>query len=321
MTQTDGVIVITSCTNRKKKAGTVLELEGADGVESVDELAQSWARQVSTASEHTLQAAISLYAGRSITEAKRAAESVAASLHIVSAGHGLLRSDAFIPSYNVTVSPGSNNALHRCLLRFNQSPADWWRALIGAFGVQRSLAGLLASSPNSVVLLAVPATYLILLAGELAEITDDLAKRLRIVTSPHGASGLPAPLQSAVLPYDERLEGLAPYAGTRSDFPQRALRHFVTVLNGHELSLESARMQVRQAMEGLQKPTVPERKRKTDDEILTLLRENWARHNGSATGLLRYLRDDALVACEQSRFRSLRQQVLSELYQGNLIYG
>jgi len=78
---------------------------------------------------------------------------------------------------------------------------------------------------------------------------------------------------------------------------------------------------VRQAMEGLQKPIVPERKRKTDDEILTLLRENWCRLNGSATALLRYLRDDALVACEQSRFRTLRQQVLSELNQDNLIHG
>lgn len=299
----------------------MLALEGVDGVASLDELARNWALQVSSASELTMHAAIDLYAGRSITEAKRAAESVSASLHIVSAGHGLLQSDAVIPSYNVTVSPGLDNALYRCLLRFDQSPADWWRALIGAFGEQRSLAGLLASSSKSVVLLAVPSTYLMLLAGELAEITVDLAKRLRIVTSPHGASVLPAHLQSAVLPYDERLEGLAPYAGTRSDFPQRALRHFVTVLKGHELPLESARNQVRQAMEGLQKPIVPERKRKTDDEILTLLRENWGRLNGSATALLRYLRDDALVACEQSRFRTLRQQVLSELNQDNLIHG
>jgi hypothetical protein len=163
------------------------------------------------------------------------------------------------------------------------------------------------------VLLAVPSAYLGLLARELADLSEADIARLRIITSPHGASTLPARLQSTVMPYDERLEGLEAYAGTRSDFPQRALRHYVAVLEGHSLPLEAARQQVSEAMTALRKPVLPERQRKTDEEIMALLRKNWARFNGSATPLLRFLRDEALVACEQSRFRSLRQHLLTEL--------
>lgn len=312
MTQARDVIVITSCTNRKKKASAVLALDGTDHADSLGALAERWKQQVHTVPERDLVAAADLYGGRSISEARRAAERLAAPLYIASAGHGLLHAEDGIPSYDITASPSPENPLHRCLLRLQQSPADWWQALVQAFGPQRSLAALLAGSPNTVVLLAVPSAYLGLLAGELAQLSDDAVARLRIVTSAHGASGLPARLQAVALPYDERLEGLAAYAGTRSDFPQRALHHFVAVLNGHEMPLEQARARVSEAMDALQKPSLPDRRRKTDAEIIELLRQNWDRLNGSATALLRYLRDDALVACEQSRFRALRQQVFVE---------
>lgn len=312
MTQARDVIVITSCTNRKKKASTVLALEGTDRADSLGALADGWKRQVQTVPAGDLVAAADLYGGRSISEARRAAERLAAPMYIASAGHGLLHAKDGIPSYDITTSPSPENALHRCLLRLQRSPADWWQALIQAFGPERSLAELLAASPNAVVLLAVPSAYLGLLAGELAQLSDAAVARLRILTSAHGASHLPARLQAVALPYDERLEGLPAYAGTRSDFPQRALRHFVAVLNGHELPLAQARERVSAAMNALQKPSLPVRQRKTDAEIIALLRQNWERLNGSATALLRYLRDDALVACEQSRYSALRQQILLE---------
>jgi hypothetical protein len=90
------------------------------------------------------------------------------------------------------------------------------------------------------------------------------------------------------------------------------LHHFVAVLAGHTLSLDEARVRVQEAMAALQKPSLPARARKTDAEILDLLRQHWERLNGSATALLRFLRDEALVSCEQSRFGALRQQVFVE---------
>jgi hypothetical protein len=313
MTQAHETIVITSCTSRKKKAETVLDLKEADAAGSLALLAQAWQQRVLSVPQGQLQAAGDLYGGRSISEAKHTAHSLSAPLHIVSAGHGLLRADDKIPSYDVTVTPASDNPLHRCLVRLGLSPADWWPALIQAFGKHRSLNALVTESPTSLVLLAVPSIYLTLLSHELSSLSDDAVSRLRVLTSSHGASTLPARLQSAVMPYDDRLEGLVAYSGTRSDFPQRALRHFVTVLGGHALSLETARQKVLDAMSNLHKPVLPERQRKTDHEILLLLRQNWHRLNGSSARLLRYLRDDALVSCEQSRFRLLRQRFIAEL--------
>lgn len=321
MTQAQEIIVITSCTSRKKKGGPVLAIENVDTARSLAELARMWRRQVEAAGESKLQLAADLYGGRSMSEAKRAADILGAPLHIVSAGHGLLRAKDGIPPYDVTVSPAPSNVLHRGLMRLGGSPADWWDALIGAFGKQRSLGQLLAGAPQSLVLLAVPSVYLTLLTQELANLSDDAVKRLRILTSSHGASTLSDRLQQAVMPYDERLEGLATFAGTRTDFPQRALHHFVAVLAGHSLPHDLARERVCEAMEALRKPILPERQRKTDEEIIALLMQNWSRFNGSATALLRFLRDEALVACEQSRFRSLRQQLLTERNNKTDTYG
>jgi len=321
MSQARDVVVITSCTNRKKKADTVLALEGTNTVASLIELARVWSQQVQALCRSEMQAAVELYAGRSITEAKRAAESLSAPLHIVSAGHGLLRPDDFIPSYNVTTSPTADNVLHQCLLRLGKSPADWWHALIHAVGSHRSLGHLLGQLPDATVLLAAPSAYLSLLASELAELSEGDIARLRIITSPRGASTLPARLQSTVMPYDERLEGLATYAGTRSDFSQRALRHFVTVLKSHSLPLDVAHQRVSEAMGALTKPVLPKRQRKTDEEIVALLHQNWMRFNGSTTALLRFLRDEALVSCEQSRFRLLREQVFVELNDKAALHG
>lgn len=307
------VIVITSCTSRKRKVGAVLQLESAYVTDSLSNLAHHWKQQVQTVRESDLLAARNLYAGRSISEAKQTADELSSPLYIVSAGHGVLRADELVPAYDVTVSPAPDNRLHCCLLRLGKSPADWWQALIKAFGPERSLAELITGSTHATILLAVPSVYLQLLEPDLICLSDVDIQRLRVLTSCHGATRLAPRLRNLVIPYDERLEGLPTYAGTRSDFPQRALRHFTTVLRGHELSLESAREQVLQAMAALQKPVLPERQRKTDDDIVMLLRQNWERLQGSSTALLRYLRDDALIACEQSRFRTLHRRALSEL--------
>lgn len=312
MTPARDFIVITSCTNRKKKSGTVLSLEGAEQAPSLVALAQRWHQQIQSLGTDGLHPARELYVGRSMREARQAAEAAAAPLYIASAGLGLVRGDECIPAYDVTVAAAADNSLYKCLLRLDAGPAAWWQALIQAFGAQRSLAQLVEAAASALILLAVPAAYLELLADELAQLDDAALARLRIVTSPHGAANLAPRLQSSVMPYDERLEGLNGYAGTRSDFPQRALRHFVEVIRGHTLPLEQARDEVRQALAVLQKPVLPERQRKSDKEIIALLHEHWQRLNGSATGLLRYLRDEALVSCEQSRFRTLRQHVLLE---------
>lgn len=308
------VIIVTSCTNRKKMAGEVLTLgDASHGAASLAALVRSWVAGIASTTEREL--AINLYQGRSFNEAKLAAKEIGADLFIISAGHGLIHSGDRLPSYNLTVSPSPGNELHQALVRLQKNPSDWWQLLTQQFTEHRSLAALMSRTGQSPVLLAIPSPYLNLISQDLAALTDEEVTRLRIFTSEFGASEVPERLRSAVMPYDERLEGLANFGGTRVDFAQRALRHFVQILRGHILPLDSAREEVRLAMNALVKPTVPKRERKSDAEIAELIGQNWERLNGSGVALLRYLRDEALVACEQSRFAMLRRDVQAQLHQ------
>jgi hypothetical protein len=114
------------------------------------------------------------------------------------------------------------------------------------------------------------------------------------------------------MPYDERLEGVTNYGGTRSDFSQRALKHFVAHLHAQDLSVEDARTKVCLAMSASFKRTVPTRQKVADEQIEQLIRTHWDNYQGNASKLLRFLRDEANVACEQSRFSEIWRGVKGE---------
>jgi hypothetical protein len=118
------------------------------------------------------------------------------------------------------------------------------------------------------------------------------------------------------MPYDDRLDGPAsPIKGTRSDFAGRALRHFSDfILPGAEGGAPDHHSRaVRKAMEEWPFPSMVERRRLTDEEILSLLNEHWEAARGSTSALLRLFRDQLNVACEQGRFAALARQVRAEL--------
>ena len=286
-----------------------MAITAANGRESLQSLAVRWASVVRRAPRSTC--AGELYVGRSIAEAKSVARSLAAELFVVSAGLGLVHESDLVPNYDLTVSSGAG-PLRSALEVGGESIANWWSLLVRQSVTKASLCGLATAVPNRLVLLALPASYLRLVVADLAMIDDGASQRLRIFTSQAGEAEVPPNLKQCVLPYDERLESLEGYDGTRAEFPQRALRHFVERLRGHRLSLHKARAEVTAALDGLRFRVVPVRQRRTDAQIAQLIRQRWNACAGSSTRLHRYLRDEALVACEQSRFRSLWQQVQAE---------
>lgn len=302
-------IIITSCTNRKKKTGGVVSLYATDVVASVESLAQIWASRVNAAPHR--EPIRTLYQGRSFSEAKLSASAAGASLYVASAGHGLVDSESSLPSYDLTVAATPGNQLHLILDRLQKTSADWWQALTVSFEYPRSLASFFDNhvAQNCVVLLAMPSAYLTMLRDDFARLNCHQVSQLRIITSEFGASKLPDQIRKMALPYDERLDGCQTYAGTRTDFAQRALRHFVVELRGHEMPLNIAREQVTSAMQALTKPLPPKREKKSDETIENLIFQNWNHHRGSQTALLRWLRDQQLVSCEQGRFRVLWQRV------------
>jgi hypothetical protein len=295
-------VIVTSCTQRKAVRDRV-DVAVVPECASLVRLAQAWRRAVGRASADT--AARSLYQGRSIVDTAAAAAALGAPWYVVSAGLGLVRSDQPIPAYECTVAAGTD--LDRRLRALESQAAQWWNALTDS--TPAPLSRLIAKAPT---LLALPSGYLRLVHDDLAQVSPARAKSLRIFTSAAGARCLPSHLQGCVMPYDDRLESVEGFAGTQSDFAQRALRHFVEVVQATDRSLEEARAAVATSLASRRRRQRSMGKRMTDAEILKVLEAQWTPHSGSSTRLLRYLRDEAQISCEQKRFSRLWQGLTAQ---------
>jgi hypothetical protein len=298
-------LVITNCTARKRSASEALRLDLGRLGSSLQEAARNWRRALDVHAPR-LQAQ-QMYLGRSMVDARSVASALVCPLHVVSAGLGLIPASDTVAPYDLSAS-GSRGGLQQALQRFKATPAQWWDLLCDG----RGLAALLADHPHATVLLALPANYVAMVAKDLGRCVGDDLRRLRLFTSEAGADLLPPVLQDLAMPYDDRLEALPGHAGTRSDFAQRAMRHFVEQLAAQGLTQAQARDAVEAALTPYQKPRSVERKRADDQAIKGLIRRQWLQTGGRSANLLRYLRDEALISCEQGRFARLWREVRLE---------
>jgi hypothetical protein len=248
-----------------------------------------------------------MYLGRSFTEAKWVADALSAPLHIVSAGLGLINSNDEVAPYDLTAS-APRGGLQGTLGVFGASTAEWWELLCGG----RNLFELVSRHTAAIVLAALPANYVEMVSRDLKKCSQAQLNRIRLFTSPAGRSVLPGGLHSIAMPYDDRLESVANYAGTRADFPQRSMRHFVECINAHSLTAPRAYDAVENALAHHRKPRAINRTRADDSEIKSLIRREWKATDGRSSILLRYLRDDAQIACEQGRFARLWREIRNE---------
>jgi len=227
----------------------------------------------------------------------------------VSAGLGLVSVTDLIPNYSLTISEGTGS-IQNWLASQKSSSADWWIQLCEALDSSVPVSALVSkASANDKVFIALPGRYMQMISSDLGSIADRHQRKLRIFTSGAGFKFVPDALKSFVMPYDERLEGIPQHDGTRSDFPQRALKHFVTHLEAQDHPLEQAKRFVMRAMESSEVRSNPARVKVSDARIAELILEHWDDYGGSATKLLRFLRDDAKVSCEQSRFSGIWRTV------------
>lgn len=302
-------IVVTNCTARKK-AGMPLVPFVPKG-NCIRQVAEDWRTSLAAPSSR-LQAG-RLYIGRSILEARNISLDIGAPLFIVSAGIGLVESDEPISGYDISAS-GKGTELAVTLARFGASKSDWWHLLTSGKG----FVWLLSEHPDATVLISLPSEYLDMVLDDLAAVPSGDLARIRVFTSPAGQKKIRKVPGLASLPYDERLESIAGYAGTRSDFPQRALKHFVAELNGHLLPIDEASRTVAASLGGFEYKALPLRRRLDDREICRLIRQAWGAIGGNSAKLLRHLRDTELVACEQGRFSRLRRQVEVEIREAGI---
>lgn len=302
------VLLLTNCTNRKRgrssdRSSWDLAKHSHGG--ALADLARLWKGELSRLSD--LLPAAERYLGRSVVEAREAADVIGATLGFVSAGLGLTYASTLVPYYDLTVSPGPNS-ISPLLAQFDSTSADWWMEL----NAGPAIASAISDDRTKAAFLALPSGYLEMISMDLQHCASQCAEKIRIFTSEKGRAAVPEHLRRSVMPYDDRLEA-TDFSGTRTDFPQRALRHFVEKLHGQRLSLAESVVAVERAMSGLQVRRIPRRTKLDDEEIAQLLRTNWNEHNGSSTRLLRFLRDQAQVACEQGRFRRIWHELCQEL--------
>ena len=301
-------LVISSCSKRKRvPLDPTLRAKDLDRGKT-REVATYWASRVAQAPATTKVK--DLYGGRAFVEASNAARASKAQLLIVSAGLGLIAAENMAPAYSLTMSRRDPD----CILdKTGGTAADWWAAIQRVSPMQCEA----LQEEQGLILAALPSAYLSMVAAAWSDWPAERLRRLRLFSKERPAVGSEA-LRSTWMPYDDRLDAIdAVYKGTQGDFAQRAARHFASTIEG--VRIEDDRRAVSAALEGLASRDVPIRSRLSDVEILKIIDRDWEVVSGRSSAMLRRLRDDLVVACEQRRFKDLFKTVADSRAGGSVI--
>lgn len=298
-------IVVTSCSNRKKhKPSEQLRARHLPRG-TIEQVTQSWFDRVQGADTRHLPRA--LYCGRGYREAEKAANRFGADPFIISAGLGLLRPIDQVPAYDLTLSRKSNDCILKPIVKPIQL-SEWWTAIGAHRGEKNRLSSLLLDNVGTIVLLACSSDYLSLVIEDLGKLPTEERQRVRIF-GPQNAQQKFTTVAAMVMPYDERFDGPdGPLRGTKADFAQRCLSHYVTNIwpvHQGNVTLEEDKVLLEMLAEGWRSPTLIVRETKDDEEIINLVPNLWNRANGKSGRMLRILRDEENIACEQGRFAQL----------------
>jgi hypothetical protein len=299
-------LLICACSNRKTPPASVRAVRLPTG--SFETVGTHWLDAIKRQPRYP---ALSLYGGRSVREAERAAETLGARLVFASAGLGWVSGNELIPSYGMTVVAGEDSVLGR--LAGGASPAQWWSWISTRSPYSKDV-GELAANDQGLILVALPRSYLEMVADDLAGLAELVGGRLRIIGRANDAAD--ERLTPWTVHYDERLNGAgSDRAGTQTDFATRAARHFVeAILPGREAqNIDAHRRAVEEALAQWKQAPRVARRRVADVELAALIRRELQTRTSRAKSMIRILRDDLGVACEQDRCKRITDAVLAEI--------
>lgn len=288
-------LVITTCSAAKRQRLTAAIHEIARGPQA--DVAQKWVEKLRE--DQKLHPLDTVYGGRAFQTARQVADSVHGDLGVISAGLGYLRNAAKIPGYDLTVRDVGPGSVRR-RIKGDFDAQKWWRSVSsGPFA--SSLTTDVIGRP--VVLICISRGYAELIREELNALTEyrDQLRIFGLSISEH----LPERLRDSVMPYDERLSGIDG-GGTRVDFAQRALQHYVTTIHPFARgSLAMARQGVERALSGKKRPVRHRQVRMSDEQVTSLIRKLWSRFGRNYGDMLHHIRNELHFSCEQSRFAKL----------------
>lgn len=304
------LVHITTCTNRKRVPAVDNLLCRTLPYGNMTNVADEWISRVLHAPHEYL--ARSLYCGRGFSESLSAAQLATTDLWVISAGLGLILSNEKIPSYSLTIASGADDSI-KGRISSGFHPSEWWNAINSISG--RSISNLINNDPDkSLFLISLTQHYAPLILNDLLNLTPESLTRVRIVGI-MCSKNLPIQIQSICMPYDARINDPRCFPGTMSDFAQRSAYHFVkNIWNvyGYQ-SVTDDSSAISKTLDMLEVPFVPNRRQLSDDEVRNVIIANWDRAEGYSNRMLRVLRDDLRVACEQKRFSILFKKVKEEL--------
>lgn len=295
-------ILITSCSNRKIGNSDDRLKPSHLKAGSLEDVSRNWRQSLKKKRDEF--ALKDLYVGRGASESRNSAHLLNAEHWFISAGLGLVSANEKAPGYDLTIA-GSSASNVQQYITDEFTPQMWWNELAKRHRPKRLIATLVKDT-RGIVIFAIPSNYLNMIADDLACLTDSQMSRIRII-GPIKAK-VPDDFHDFILPYDERLDGKdSPLPGTRSDFPQRAAHHFSKYIwpNVKDHHLSTHKKMVFNALKGMRYPNIPKRESKTDEEIINIIIKNWNAVDGYSGKMLRLLRDNKHIACEQKRFSLL----------------
>jgi hypothetical protein len=298
-------LIITTCTNRKRRPVSDGLHMGTLASARIPELAAEWASRLTGAA--TRFPAMEIYGGRSFREAVLTAETLTANLMVVSAGLGLIYASTKVPAYACTIAMNADDSVSS-RIDGSFSAAAWWAALRERSPFRVALHEA-ARQQDGLIFGALSEAYLEMTSAEFLALPDATLSRLRLFTRAPLDRVTPG-LRPYVMPYDDRLDGPdSPVPGTLSDFASRALRHFAGLISDDIRSAAYHASTVSSALAGWRYPTKVSRVRYDDAGLLALMREHWDCERGFS---LERLRHEFNAACEQGRFAALVRIIRNE---------
>ena len=305
------VCIVTCCTNRKRTTNSAALEVASISPDSTKNVAKEWMNHVRESTG--IRRAFETYVGRGFSEAQACKALTKGRLFIVSAGLGLIEDHTDIPTYNLTITSSPANVASR-IVGEQFSRRLWWAEICGLGLYQSGISGLINATPTELCCIALPSPYLDMVAEDLRRVSVHAVQNVRVFSSEDGKRTLPPALVPSWMPYDVRLDGPdSPIRGTKSDFAQRAMRHFLeNVAPKGETDPGRDAEVVLECLRPMKRPARPTRTRMTDSEITAVMRREFEKVRGLSSEMLPHLRRTLGIACEQGRFSRLFRDLKSE---------